>query len=530
MTRTLALTILASLTACPSEGPKAPHRAPKAIATLTSCATPIDATAPRAEGEPADLVVAVIGKTDGKRRTDPRCTSLTPEELTDIATKIGEAVPDPSKLVTVLTDGSSCKGCETGQRASWVLSSELARILGVRPEERSVNLDPGEVAPSIFVGSAFAIEPGAHQYSYPDGKGRYAKVRLDSPRGLRIEVFGGGLFEETPARSDLQWAHLQSAALGSTAQLSLVAEDFAREQDAASAEPFLTCAGPDGGPGDARPGGERTHAFAPRGSQFRLAASELVFSEVKRERAVERAALVTSSGCHRIDVTQFQFARALPDADGDGVPDETDDCVDVENPNQLDRDGDLLGDACDNCPTTGNADQRDDDRDGQGNGCDADWDQDGVPNDQDNCVLVSNPAQCDDDCDGKGNDCETDDDNDCIVDEVDLCPSFAAETKGNDGGACVNGGEAPKALDWFIIHCALSKDDAKDLKPLPRLVKRTEPEDEARCAAVRSKAEAAALALEPKMRLARVRGLVQSKGGCSSKPPSVDSTCPICQK
>jgi hypothetical protein len=38
---------------------------------------------------------------------------------------------------------------------------------------------------------------------------------------------------------------------------------------------------------------------------------------------------------------------ALPDADGDGVPDRNDDCPSLANPDQIDTDGDGLGNACD---------------------------------------------------------------------------------------------------------------------------------------------------------------------------------------
>jgi hypothetical protein len=40
-----------------------------------------------------------------------------------------------------------------------------------------------------------------------------------------------------------------------------------------------------------------------------------------------------------------------PDSDGDGVPDDVDDCPTVANPDQADADDDGMGDACDTCPS-----------------------------------------------------------------------------------------------------------------------------------------------------------------------------------
>ena len=61
-----------------------------------------------------------------------------------------------------------------------------------------------------------------------------------------------------------------------------------------------------------------------------------------------------------------------PDADGDGVANDVDNCMVVENPDQLDEDSDGVGDACDNCPEAANTDQADTELgpDGIGDACD----------------------------------------------------------------------------------------------------------------------------------------------------------------
>ena len=85
-------------------------------------------------------------------------------------------------------------------------------------------------------------------------------------------------------------------------------------------------------------------------------------------------------------------AMGLPlpgDEDGDGVPDEGDNCPGLQNPGQADADGDGIGDACDNMIGIG------DDEDG-----------DGVPDEIDNCVAVPNRRQADLDGDGVGDVCD----------------------------------------------------------------------------------------------------------------------------
>ena len=70
----------------------------------------------------------------------------------------------------------------------------------------------------------------------------------------------------------------------------------------------------------------------------------------------------------------------LIDTDGDGIPDNLDNCPRTPNADQADADGDGVGDACDNCPATPNASQADSDADGHGDACD-------------NCPAVPNPDQ-----------------------------------------------------------------------------------------------------------------------------------------
>lgn len=76
-------------------------------------------------------------------------------------------------------------------------------------------------------------------------------------------------------------------------------------------------------------------------------------------------------------------AYTLADADADGIPDITDNCVTQKNPDQQDVNGNRRGDACDdfdrdglinandNCPNNPNRDQADTDGDRTGDSCDA---------------------------------------------------------------------------------------------------------------------------------------------------------------
>lgn len=104
------------------------------------------------------------------------------------------------------------------------------------------------------------------------------------------------------------------------------------------------------------------------------------------------------------------------DADGDGVADDSDNCVDTPNPGQNDTDGDGLGDECDNAPSAANPDQTDSDDDGVGDAGDncpmvanaeqKDGDGDGAGDACDNCPEVENPEQTNSDEDDLGDACD----------------------------------------------------------------------------------------------------------------------------
>ena len=161
---------------------------------------------------------------------------------------------------------------------------------------------------------------------------------------------------------------------------------------------------------------------------------------------------ITWNGCATIKdgvtgVLEARFSSMdgnyIPDTDGDGRPDSSDNCPTVPNANQANADGDSLGDACDNCPTVANSDQLNTDGDAQGNACDADDDNDTIPDASDNCPLNANANQLNTDGDGQGDVCDADDDNDTIPDVSDNCPLVAntnqADCNHNGiGDACEN--------------------------------------------------------------------------------------------
>jgi len=165
------------------------------------------------------------------------------------------------------------------------------------------------------------------------------------------------------------------------------------------------------------------------------------------------------------------------DMDGDGIPNGSDNCESVANPDQKDEDGDGLGamcdpddtppivdddgdtidDAVDNCLGLSNTDQLDTDTDGMGDACDIDKDNDGISNDAEAAICSSpiplDPLKKDSDADGKDDGMDpcpcdpnvqcgivteppvnTDADNDGVENVSDNCPSSSnASQEDGDG-------------------------------------------------------------------------------------------------
>ncbi len=141
------------------------------------------------------------------------------------------------------------------------------------------------------------------------------------------------------------------------------------------------------------------------------------------------------------DIVFEAVPNCMPDFDGDGIPDLSDNCPMVFNPLQEDFDADAVGDFCDNCPTTSNPGQSDGDGDFIGDACDncptfgnpgqGDIDGDTVGDACDNCAGIPNSGQANSDTDSWGDACDNcktvdnplqeDIDSDLVGDSCDNC-------------------------------------------------------------------------------------------------------------
>ena len=99
------------------------------------------------------------------------------------------------------------------------------------------------------------------------------------------------------------------------------------------------------------------------------------------------------------------ISKLVPDGDGDGVADSTDNCPAAANPGQADLDGDAQGDACD-----------------------SDSDGDGIENGGDACPAGVVGVGSDLDGDGCKDSEDADDDADGVEDVADACPALPAPT------------------------------------------------------------------------------------------------------
>lgn len=163
----------------------------------------------------------------------------------------------------------------------------------------------------------------------------------------------------------------------------------------------------------------------------------------------------TYNACLPITSSPAQLCKTITviiDTDGDGIPNNLDNCPSIPNPNQADTDGDGVGNVCDNCISVQNANQLDTDNDGLGNLCDncpnhnnplqEDTDNDGIGNTCDNCPNIANPNQVDCNNNGIGDLCD-DPDQDCdgIYDGIDNCntvynPFQIDQNQNGIGDAC----------------------------------------------------------------------------------------------
>ncbi|MDC1198759.1 thrombospondin type 3 repeat-containing protein [bacterium] len=179
----------------------------------------------------------------------------------------------------------------------------------------------------------------------------------------------------------------------------------------------------------------------------------------------------------------------ISDIDGDGVPDDQDNCQDVPNSDQANADGDVSGDVCDpcpfdalndadgdgvcgdvdNCPSAANSDQTDTDGDGIGDACNEAFDTDGDEWSDaiDNCPQNANANQADSDADSVGDVCDicpldydNDGDGDGVCGDVDNCPyvlnADQSDTDADGQGDACDPDDDGDGVDDVTDNCQLT--------------------------------------------------------------------------